>query len=150
MRKNFSGMSAFSAKAACLARLAAVAAVTTTLATVVALATALPLALPAAAQSTQVALVESVSSDSAGVEIMDYVRAGQVIRLGSHESLVLSYMTSCLRETITGGMVTVGSDRSEVLSGEVTRTRVPCEAQRVVLTSGLNQAGGRAFRGGAH
>jgi hypothetical protein len=33
---------------------------------------------------------------------MDYVQAGQIIRLGPHETIVLSYMSSCLRETITG------------------------------------------------
>ena len=56
-----------------------------------------------------VALVES--SNSASVALMDYVQAGQIIRLGPHETIVLSYMSSCMRETITGGTVTVGTDR---------------------------------------
>src|SRR5258706_15347656 len=56
-----------------------------------------------------------------GVEFMDYVRAGQVIRLGPHQTIVLSYMASCVRETITGGTVTVGTQRSEVQSGHVRR-----------------------------
>ena len=64
-----------------------------------------------------VALVES--SNSASVALMDYVQAGQIIRLGPHETIVLSYMSSCLRETITGGSVIVGTDRSDVRFGSV-------------------------------
>src|ERR1700737_5484784 len=79
-----------------------------------------------------VALVES--SNSASVAFMDYVQAGQIIRLGPHETIVLSYMSSCLRETITGGTVTVGTDRSDVQSGEVRRTRGQGDAGKMVLT----------------
>src|SRR6516165_9551592 len=56
----------------------------------------------AAADSTGVALVEQVTGSPPGVEFMDYVRAGQIIRLGSHQTIVLAYVSSCLRETITG------------------------------------------------
>ena len=49
---------------------------------------------------------------------MDYLETGRVIRLGARETVVLSYLYSCTRETITGGTVTVGTDRSEVLSGK--------------------------------
>jgi hypothetical protein len=102
---------------------------------------------PAAAGPIEVALIESVSSNSAGVEFMDYVRTGQVIRLGPHGTIVLSYMGSCVRETITGGTVTVGTDRSEVQSGEVRRTRGQCDAGKMVLTGAQSPIGGRAFRG---
>ena len=84
-----------------------------------AVAGAVAVASAAAADPIEVALVESVSSKSPGVEFMDYVQAGQIIRLGPHDTIVLSYMSSCLRETITGGTITVGPDWSEVQSGEV-------------------------------
>jgi hypothetical protein len=78
---------------------------------------------------------------------MDYVQAGQIIRLGPHQTIVLSYMSSCLRETITGGTVTVGTDWSEVQSGEVRRLRGQCDAGKMVLTGAQTHIGGRAFRG---
>ena len=115
----------------------------------VALCGAMAIASTAAvADPLQVALVENLTGKSAGVELMDYVQTGQVIRLGSHQTIVLSYMSSCLRETITGGTVIVGTDRSDVQTGEVTRTSVQCETGKVVLTGGLSQIGGRSFRGG--
>ena len=52
------------------------------------------------------ALVEDVKSAAADVEFMDYVGPGQVIKLGSGDVLVLSYLKSCEYETITGGTVT--------------------------------------------
>ncbi len=115
-----------------------------------AVAGAMALASPAAADPFGTALVESVSSVSAGVELMDYVRTGQTIRLASGETIVLSYMSSCLREAITGGTVIIGTDRSEVHAGDVKRTRVPCDVGQFVLTGGFNQVGGRAFRGVGH
>jgi hypothetical protein len=101
----------------------------------------------AAAGPIEVALVESVNRGSPGVEFMDYVQAGQVIRLGPHETIVLSYMSSCVRETITGGIVTVGTDWSEVQSGEVRRLRGQCGAGKMQLTGEQSHIGGRAFRG---
>lgn len=50
---------------------------------------------------------------------MDYVEPGQVIRLGAADGLVLGYLKSCWRETITGGTVTVGTEQSQVAGGEV-------------------------------
>ena len=90
-----------------------------------AIAGAMVLASAAAADPVEVALLERVSSNSVSGD-MEYVRAGQIIRLGPRETIVLSYMSSCLRETITGGTVTVGKDWSEVQSGEVQRLRGQC------------------------
>src|ERR1700689_5751805 len=72
------------------------------------------------------ALVEDIKSTTADVEFMDYVGAGQVIKLRPSDLLVLSYLKSCEHETITGGTVTVGTDRSEVDGGKVARTKVAC------------------------
>ena len=72
----------------------------------------------------QAALVENVTGRSAQVQVMDYVDAGQTIRLGPHDTIVLSYLHSCVRETITGGTVTVGVEQSEVQAGKITRSKV--------------------------
>jgi hypothetical protein len=92
-------------------------------------------------------LVESVSGNPSGVEFMDYVQAGQIIRLGPHDTIVLRYMNSCLLETITGGTVTVGTYSSQVQSGEVRRTEEECNVGRMVLTGAQSDIGGRTFRG---
>jgi hypothetical protein len=99
----------------------------------------------AAAGPVEVAVVES--SNSGAVQFMDFVTAGQVIRLDRHETIALSYMRSCMQETITGGTVIVGMDRSEVIAGQVLRLSEPCAQGTVVLTNTLVGAGGRAFRG---
>src|SRR6516225_3955624 len=103
----------------------------------------------AAAGPIEVALVESANGNSLSAESMDYVRAGQIIRLGPHDTIVLRYLSSCLRETITGGTVTVGSDWSEVQSGEVQRLRGECGASKMVLTGTQSPVGG-IFRGLGH
>ena len=81
------------------------------------------------------ALVEDVKSTTADVEFMDYVGAGQVIKLGPSGALVLSYLKSCEHEVITGGTVTVGTEQSEVDGGKVTRTKVACDGGKVELPS---------------
>jgi hypothetical protein len=94
-----------------------------------------------------VALVEDVTGDPTGVAFMDYVDAGKVIRLGRQDSIVLSYMASCVRETIKGGTVTVGVKQSEVLSGQVERTKIDCDAGKMMVTSQqANTTAGLAFR----
>ena len=62
-----------------------------------------------------VALVEELQGKVTGAEFMDYVTPGQVIKIGPGGSIVLSYLKSCRRETISGiGTVIVGSDASKV------------------------------------
>ena len=88
---------------------------------------------PAVAQSrTPVALVEEVKGRVAGVAEMDYMTTGKVVRLTPQDRLVLSYLNSCQRETITGGVVTVGTERSDVRDGNVQRETIACDAGRLV------------------
>ncbi|HLX14667.1 MAG TPA: hypothetical protein VKS24_05600, partial [Bradyrhizobium sp.] len=56
---------------------------------------------PAAAESP-VALVEEVQGKVTGAEAMGYLSPRAVIKLGQNGSVVLSYLNSCRRETITG------------------------------------------------
>jgi hypothetical protein len=113
----------------------------------IAVAAALAAASTGNAAPRQVALVEDVIGSST-VEVMDYVDAGQTIRLGAHDSIVLSYLHSCIRETVTGGTITIGIEQSEVQGGRVTRRTLACNDHTFVLTGGNEtQFAGRVFRG---
>lgn len=107
--------------------------VAATLAVVPALAS--PVSAHAPAPLLPIALVEDVKSATADIEFMDYVGNGQVIRLGPRDMLVLSYLKSCEHETITGGTVTVGMERSEVRDGQVVRAKVPCDGGKMRLSA---------------
>lgn len=88
-----------------------------------------------AAPLVPTAVVEDVNSAGAGVEFMDYVGTGQVIRLAPHDVLVLSYLNSCEHETITGGTVVIGPEHSNVQGGTVARSKVACDGGKIALSS---------------
>lgn len=101
-----------------------------------------------AAAQTPVAVVEDVASKSAGVSFMDYVVAGQVIKLAPKDTLTLGYMKSCWRETITGGTVVAGAEQSMIHQGEIARVRVDCDAGRMQLTDRqASESAATVFRG---
>jgi hypothetical protein len=104
----------------------------------------------AAADPVQVALIESLTGNSSKIERMDYLQPGEVIRLGGRDILVLTHLTSCVRETIRGGVVTIGTDASDVQSGEVVRTRSDCASGKILLTGAQTAIAGRSFRGSSH
>jgi hypothetical protein len=81
------------------------------------------------------ALVEDVKGATAEVEFMDYVGSGQVIKLAPGDVVVLSYLKSCEHETITGGIVTVGAERSDVQGGRIVRAKVPCDGGKMRLSA---------------
>lgn len=80
------------------------------------------------------AIVEEVDASRAGVAVMDFVNAGRVIKLGRKGTLILGYLRSCVREKISGGTISVGTDRSIVEGGRVHRERVECDGGRLLLT----------------
>jgi hypothetical protein len=87
-----------------------------------------------AAAQTPVAVVEDVQGKVTGVEFMDYVAPGKVIKLGPGSIVVLGYMKSCRRETISGvGTVIVGADESMVHLGDVKAGKVQCDASQSQL-----------------
>jgi hypothetical protein len=93
------------------------------------------------------ALVEDLNGTTTDVEFMDYVGKDQVIKLGPQDILVLSYLKSCAHETITGGTVVVGTERSEVQDGKIVRGKVPCDGGKVRLSSfEASKSGSSAFR----
>jgi hypothetical protein len=104
------------------------------------------LAAPAVAE-TPAAIVEDVQGKVDGAEFMDYVAPGKIIKLGPNATLVLGYLKSCWRETITGGVVLVGAEQSSVQLGDVQRVKVPCDANAVQLSEReANQSAATTFR----
>lgn len=104
------------------------------------------LAAPAVAE-TPAAIVEDVQGKVDGVEFMDYVAPGKIIKLGPKAGITLSYLKSCLRETITEGVVLVGAEQSTVQLGNVQRVKVPCDANAAQLSEReANQSAATTFR----
>ncbi|MBM3547829.1 MAG: hypothetical protein FJX54_12825 [Alphaproteobacteria bacterium] len=92
------------------------------------------------------AIVEDLTGQVAGIEVLDYVDAGRVIEL-RQGTLVLGYLKSCVRETIRGGTVKVGSERSEVTGGAVERKTSPCDGGKLQLTAEqAGKSGAMVFR----
>jgi hypothetical protein len=63
---------------------------------------------------------------------------------------VLAYLSSCLRETITGGVVVVGSDESKTSLADINREKVLCNTAQAQLPPGTASGGGMAFRNRPH
>ena len=99
-----------------------------------------------AAAQQPAALVESVHGQVKGAEFMDYVAPGHVIKLGSGGSIVLAYLATCVRETVTGGEVVVGTAESNVSRGDVSREKQPCDLPRAQLPASAETGSGTAFR----
>src|ERR1700749_3628039 len=93
--------------------------------------------IAAAAGQAPVAVVEDVQGKVTGVQFMDYVVPGQVIKLGEGGTVTLSYMKSCWRETISGiGTVLVGTDQSSVHLSQFKADNGPCDLSMAPLTRG--------------
>lgn len=91
---------------------------------------------------TPSAMVEDISSDRDDVQLMDYLLPGQVIELSGGESLSISYFSSCVMETITGGTVTVGERKSAVTGGQIASDYVSCDDRVMILAEGQQQDAG--------
>ncbi len=91
-----------------------------------------------------VAMVESISIPVRGVEAMDYLTPGTVVELGAAGVLVVDYLASCVRETITGGTATIGAAQSGVDKGKISRRRVECDGAELQLTAAQSDQGGVA------
>jgi hypothetical protein len=108
----------------------------------------LAVAFLAFAGDAPVALIEGLTSPSQRVELMTYAHVGQVIHLNADQTMVLSYGDTCIRETITGGTITIGMGQSEVRSAaSLERVQNTC-GRRKADVSRADGIAGRAFRGG--
>jgi len=93
------------------------------------------------------ALVEDVTGILPGVQPMDYLTTGQTLSLAGGQVLSLSYLDSCVTETITGGTVTVGTRESTVSGGTVERATLPCDGGTLLLaTNESGKAGVTVYR----
>jgi len=96
-----------------------------------------------------VALVEGVDAKVSGVALMDYLEQGRRLDLGSGGWIEIDYFASCLHERIVGGVVTVGTERSEVSGGTVERHPVECDSGKITLAEPqAERAAGFVQRGG--
>ena len=93
------------------------------------------LASPVAADSP-VAVVEEIKGKVTGAEFMDYVTARSVITIGDGGSVVLSYLKSCRRETISGaGTVVVGAEQSVVDQAVLKAEKTNCDPNQANATT---------------
>ena len=106
-----------------------------------------PVAAVEGAAQRPVAVVEKVTGKVVGVEFMDYVTPGKVIKLGPQGSIVLEYMTSCWRETITGGTVVVGVEQSLFHLSKVEGVKADCDRVGQPVTEQQREMAGTVFRG---
>ena len=90
------------------------------------------------------ALVEELSTPVPGTEELSYVRLGQTLELPAQARLVLDYLASCTRETVTGGTVRVGERQSEVAGGHVQRQILSCAGEALRLAVYQSDVGGVA------
>jgi len=90
---------------------------------------------PAAADSP-VAVVEEIQGKVTGAEFMDYVTPKSVIKIEGGGAIVLSYLKSCRRETISGaGTVIVGTEESSVHLADLRMERTSCDTNQMHATS---------------
>jgi len=108
----------------------------------------LSITMNAHAGLSPVAIIEDINAKESTLSFMDYVNEGQVIKLGTSGKLVIGYLNSCQRETITGGTVTIGAEKSKVSKGQLLSEDVECDGGNASL-SGQQAAtsGALAFRG---
>ena len=89
-----------------------------------------------AAADSPVAVVEEIQGKVTGAEFMDYVTPRSVIKIGDGGSVVLSYLKSCRRETISGaGTVVVGADASVVDQAVLKAEKTNCDPYQANATT---------------
>lgn len=106
------------------------------------------LAPESAAATKPVAIVEDSAKTEGRGQAFDLLEQNEVLKLAPGETLVLGYLKSCVRETITGGTVTIGAKESTVEGGKVAREKTECTQTKLALTADESQQSATiAFRG---
>src|SRR5262245_57620685 len=111
---------------------------------VVAAAALLSTAMPSseAVAGEPVAVVEQIEAPSTGLQFMDFVEVGRLIKLRAGETMTLGYFGSCTQERIVGGTVQIGTNQSSVDGGEITRQQVECDGGRLQLDANASESSG--------
>jgi hypothetical protein len=85
-----------------------------------------PVSVPVAAVTSEIALVEEVSAPVGGVVPFETLTLGQRFSLPAGVRLTIGLLKACAEETITGGDVVMTTDGAKVTGGTVDRHDVPC------------------------
>lgn len=102
----------------------------------------------AQAQGKQAAVVEDLTGKVAGIEVFDFLDTGKTITLPAGARLVLGYMQSCTRETITGaGSVTIGEGGSKVTGAKLQQEQLKCAAANQLAQGQAGKSAAMVFRG---
>jgi hypothetical protein len=102
----------------------------------------------AARAAEPAAIVEDVMGVVKDIQAFDYLTAGTQIQLPPRVTLVVGYLKSCVRETITGAKLVIGTDQSTVEGGQVKRETVECDGGHMQLTANqATKSGVMVFRG---
>lgn len=100
------------------------------------------------AQAQQTAVVEDLSGSVPGVEVFDFLSPGKTITLPAGAKLVLGYMNSCTRETITGaGTVAIGESSSKVTGAKLQHEKLTCAAANQLAQGQAGKSAAMVFRG---
>lgn len=111
------------------------------------LAALLPLGGQTVAAEAPAAIVEDADAGRTDLGLFEMLQSGRQIDLRNGERLVLGYLGSCIRETVTGGKVVIGAKESTVTGGQVSREKVECAGGQVGLDkSSKGKAGVVVFR----
>ncbi|WP_374650617.1 hypothetical protein [Dongia sp.] len=102
----------------------------------------------AVAAPKAVAIVDESPRTEGPGQIFEMLPENTILDLAAGETIVLGYLKSCVRETITGGRVTVGPKESVVEGGKVIREKTQCTETHLALTADESQQSATiAFRG---
>jgi hypothetical protein len=88
----------------------------------------------AAQASEDTAVVESLTSERQDLQEMDFLGNGRTFDLKADEVLTLVYLNSCVQEVITGGTVTIGASKSEIIGGIIVTSAIQCDSDVVTAS----------------
>jgi hypothetical protein len=105
------------------------------------------------AQDKQAAVVEDMTGRISGIEVFDFLAPGKTVTLPAGAKLVLGYMQSCTRETITGpstgaSTVTIGETGSTAAGGaKLQSEQLKCATTAQLGAGQAGKSGAMVFRG---
>ncbi len=103
---------------------------------------------PAARAAGPSAIVEEVSYETEDLLVFDYLFAGREIAVPAGQRLVIGYLSSCVREVVTGGTIRIGAKQSEG-DAAITREAMACAGAAQVAGADASATALTAiFRGG--
>lgn len=103
---------------------------------------AMALAVSAPGRAAEPVAIVEEAPEHTGVLFMDYLAAGHAFELAPQEKLVVNYLKSCLRETIVGGRIVIGFEKSAVKGGQISRDELDCSGRGMKLSPGQSQESG--------